>query len=346
MKTRYYLTVLCLIIGLSSVDAKVIRVNNLEPSNPAENTFSSLEEAYNSAVSGDTLYIEGSNVAYGSLTIAKRLVFIGPGYFLSENEGLSANKLEATVHTFTLANGSSGSKIMGLSFSQNNLARINLSVGNIEIIGCYFIRNGAIDVNLSNLENLVVQGNYFSSGAFSMSTLSSFQPPKNFLFSNNIVEGNFSMGKDNSTGTITNNLFRGSNVSFWVGSNANLQIHNNILLSTNLTNVVMPEQTGSNISHNISVSTQFLSTNNNQPNTTEADIFVTGENTLDGKYRIRTGGPADKKGKDGMDIGPFGGPRPYKLSGIPDLPVIYDLSSSGFGTADDKLPVTIKVRAN
>lgn len=177
-----------------------------------------------------------------------------------------------------------------------------------------------------------------------MSTTASFQPPKNFLLSNNIVEGNFSMIKDNSAGTITNNLFRGN--TFWTGTNANLQIYNNILLGTNVTNVTMPDQSGSNISHNISVSTQFPNTNNNQPNTTEADIFLTGENTLDGKYRIRSNGPADKKGKDGVDIGPFGGPRPYKLSGLPDLPVIYDLSSSGFGTPDGKLPVTIKARTN
>ena len=343
MKTHYYLTVLCLIMGISSAYAKVIRVNNLEPANPTENTFSNLQDAYNSAVSGDTLYLEGSNISYGSLTIAKRLVFIGPGYFLSENEGLSANKQEAIVHTFTLANGSSGSKIMGLSFAQASSTRIILSAENIEIVGCYFRANPAIQISLTNLENVVIHGNYFSSGVLSMSTASSFQPPKSFLFSNNIVEGNFGI-KDNSTGTIANNLFRGN--TFNVGVNANLQIHNNILLGTNVTNVVMPDQDGSNISHNISVSTQFPSANNNQPNTTEADIFVTGENTRDGKYRIRTGGPADKKGKDGVGIGPFGGPRPYKLSGIPDLPVIYDLSSSGFGTADGKLPVTIKVRAN
>lgn len=330
------------LLGISLVSfSKVIRVNNMEPTNSEQNSYNNLQDAYNSAVSGDTLYIEGSGNTYGSLTISKRLVFTGAGFFLSENSGLSANKLESIVHQFTFSNGSSGSKVLGLKFSTSSLSRISMSVGNLEISNCYFRLGANIVFSVDNLENIVVQSNFFVGGnPLSISSLRS--PPLNLVFSNNIVEGNFSL-LNQTTGIITNNFFMGN--TFSVGTNSNLQIHNNILIGTSSTNVVLPE-TSSNISHNISVSDQFPNSNNNQPNTVAADIFITGDNTTDGKYQIREGGPADGKGRNGADIGPFGGARPYKLSGLPGIPVVYDFSTDGFGNTDGKLPITVKVKSN
>tara|TARA_R110000868_G_scaffold11200_7_gene54905 strand:- start:42292 stop:43227 length:936 start_codon:yes stop_codon:yes gene_type:complete len=311
----------------------------MEESIPEENLYSNLEDAYKNSVSGDTLYIEGSNNEYGDLTIEKRLTLIGQGYFINENIGISSNKFETIVGRLILANGSSGSKIYGLRFDQSGLSSAYINVNNIEIGNCYF--RGTIRLNESNLENIIVNRSYFnSSGGFYLSGLT--DSPQNFIFSNNIVLGDFYL-KDKSSGTITNNVFKGSDFS--VGENANLQIHNNIFLGTEISDYLMPEE-GSNISHNISVAAPFSDGNNNQINIVEADVFITGDNSSDGKFQIREGGPADGKGKDGIDIGPFGGPKPYKLSGLPDIPTIYDFSTSGFGNADGKLPITIKVSAN
>jgi len=49
------------------------------------------------------------------------------------------------------------------------------------------------------------------------------------------------------------------------------------------------------------------------------------------------------KGTNGSDIGPFGGPDPYRLSGLPNLPNIYELSTTGL-VSGDKLPVHIKIK--
>jgi hypothetical protein len=340
MKRLIFTSIFLLGISLLSF-SKVIRVNNMEPTNSEQNTYDNLQDAYNSTVSGDTLYIEGSETSYGSLAISKRLVFIGTGFFLSENPGLSANKLESIVHQFTFSNGSSGSKVIGLKFDTSQLSRINLSVENIEISNCYFRNSAEINFNANNLENVVIQGNIFINGnPVSIGQLIS--PPLNLIFSNNIVLGNFTL-KDQVTGIITNNVFTGN--TFNVGENSNLQIHNNILLGTSSNNIVMPEAS-SNISHNISVSDQFPNSNSNQPNTVAADIFITGDNTSDGKYKIRESGPADGTGRNGADIGPFGGARPYRLSGLPEIPVVYDFSTDGFGNSDGKLPITVKVRSN
>lgn len=273
------------------------------------------------------------------MTIEKRLTLIGQGYFTNENLGISSNKFETIVGRIYLKNGSSGSKIYGLRFDRSGLSSVYIYVDNIEIGNCYF--RGTIGLYEDNLENIIVNRSYFnSSGGFYLSGLT--DSPQNFIFSNNIVVGNFKI-KDKSSGTITNNVFKGS--SFSVGENANLQIHNNIFLGTKLSDYEMPEE-GSNISHNISAIAPFSDGNNNQINVVEADVFITGDHSSDGKFKIRDGGPADGKGKDGIDIGPFGGPKPYKLSGLPDIPTIYDFSTSGFGNADGKLPITIKVSAN
>lgn len=53
---------LILLVGFTSFSySKIIRVNNLEESIPEENLYSNLEDAYKNSISGDTLYIEGSN---------------------------------------------------------------------------------------------------------------------------------------------------------------------------------------------------------------------------------------------------------------------------------------------
>lgn len=343
MKKFVILSVVCMLFCAYPLSAKVIRVNNQEPTNTEQSTYNALQDAYNSAVSGDTLYIEGSDVSYGSLEIAKKLVFIGSGFFLSENEGLSANKQTSIVRRFSFENGSAGSIVSGLSFTDpsTSASGIALISNNIEIIQCHFNKNSPITIGTSSIEGIVVQGCFFTSGVFSHSS-SSHRSPKGLLFSNNIIESGFLL-RDDATGIISNNVFTG--LTFNVGANSNLQIHNNILLGTNSNSVVLPE-TSSNISNNISVSDQFPNSNNNQPNTVAADIFITGDNTSDGKYKIREGGPADGTGRNGTDIGPFGGARPYNLSGLAGIPVVFDFSTDGFGNADKKLPITVKVRSN
>ena len=42
-------------------------------------------------------------------------------------------------------------------------------------------------------------------------------------------------------------------------------------------------------------------------------------------------------------MGPFGGPDPYRLSGLPYLPNIYELVTGGL-ISGDELPVRIKIK--
>lgn len=352
MKKNVLLPILWLLFCAYPLTAKVIRVNNQEPTNAQQITFNTLAEGYNNAVNGDTLYIEPSPTPHiGVIDVSKRVVFLGAGFFHAENEGLSSNTNTSTFNLrLNFMVGSSGSKVIGITFASWQ-SGIGLVESNIEINGCSFLSSGStslgrflpIDINVSNLENITISGCYFSPYDDNNGYIFSINdgvPIKNFVFINNITERRFWIA-NNTTGIIANNQFRGD--IFRVGVNSVLQIHNNIFLGS--PTPTLPSPLGSNFSHNIASSDRFGTENNNQADISETAIFVGGQSP-DAKYLIKENGPADGKGRDGVDIGPFGGPKPYKLSGLPDIPNIYDFSTSGIATPDGKLPVTIKVRAN
>ena len=71
--------------------------------------------------------------------------------------------------------------------------------------------------------------------------------------------------------------------------------------------------------------------------------FVTGTYSFDAQYQLAVNSPAQGAGVNGVDLGIFGGTTPYKLSGIPDLPLIYELNVPD--EANGSINVNIKVRA-
>ena len=75
------MTVRCLLliflVTLSATsEAAIIRVDN-RPGRPAD--FPDLGAAISKAQAGDTIYIAGSDITYGSVVLTKRLNLIGPG---------------------------------------------------------------------------------------------------------------------------------------------------------------------------------------------------------------------------------------------------------------------------
>ena len=101
MKTKK--TLFALVVSaflLSHASATIIRVNNQVALNDAASkTYKSFNDAYTAAVNGDTLMIEGSPTPYSvtnsEISIQKRLVIIGTGYFLTSNPQTQANNSES-----------------------------------------------------------------------------------------------------------------------------------------------------------------------------------------------------------------------------------------------------------
>ena len=107
-----------LLCGLLTVPlmATTYRVNNKVADNTSAKIYSTITKAQDAAQNGDTIMVEGSPDVYSdTFECTKRLIIKGPGYFLDENPGISANKLSARVGYIVFNQGSEGSVLIGVS---------------------------------------------------------------------------------------------------------------------------------------------------------------------------------------------------------------------------------------
>ena len=104
-KKIVFLAALCLTMGAY---ANILRVNNVDSSAP----YASIAAAVTAAVDGDTIMVEGSTVDYDETTINKRLVILGPGYWLRENGITTESAQSANINGITTTEG--GTVIMGI----------------------------------------------------------------------------------------------------------------------------------------------------------------------------------------------------------------------------------------
>jgi len=333
-----------------SVSAKIWIVD----SNPgsASKDFVNLQAAHDGASAGDTLYLIGSGVSYitSKVTINKRLIIIGPGYFL-ENPNTQVSLLSATLDKSTnnpceegliFAAGSEGSVIMGVTI----IGRIIISTSNILIKRNTFQWRLCGDNLLSYIR---VQGSFVSIVQNYM------QPPESSLGSSILVAPGF------SNISIRNNhlsTFSSTNPYSVISSGSGLEISNNVIQRTlNVSNALIQNNLfysavnpilapGSIIRNNIAINnTPFAATNGNLINVPLASIIV-GTGTTDGQWKLKEGSPALGTGFEGADMGMFGGAEPYILSGIPPIPTIYQLNAPTVGEKNTGLPITIKAKSN
>ena len=104
-KTIVFLAAFLFTIGAY---ANILRVNNVDSSAP----YASIAAAVTAAVDGDTIMVEGSTVDYDETTINKRLVILGPGYWLRENGITTESAQSANINGITTTEG--GTVIMGI----------------------------------------------------------------------------------------------------------------------------------------------------------------------------------------------------------------------------------------
>ena len=287
--------------------------------------FTSAQQAVNSSsvLSGDTLYFEGSMTSYGNLNLTKRLVIIGPGYFLGQNPQTQADLSYATIESLTFSLGSKGSVMTGMTLLSGTTIQdtaITLTRNNLGSVGVY---NPSI--------NNMITGNYIGNLYFSGS--------QGNTISNNLIIKDaqcwqgicFNLG-GNSSATVTNNIFRGCQTI------ENCLYENNIATGTAPGGNDTFTATNSTVYNNIGASAQYGTENGNQQNVDMALVFInTGSD--DGRYQLAAGSPALGAGVDGIDCGIFGGPDPYVLSGIPNLPSIWYIAIDGNA-------VTVKARSH
>jgi len=333
---KIYTIIFCGILAIPLI-AATYRVNNQLTANTAVRIYTTLQAAHDAAATGDTIMVEGSPLAYGdSFTCTKRLVIKGPGYFLDENTGISANKLSALfTNQFHLDDGASGTVLMGIihqtSYLSVNTNNITLRRCKLELLAA---ENGVSDLTLS--------GCYFESASIYPNIGSNLVT--NLIVTNCIIRGAINLSPG-CTGTFINNIFTSSIIFIPTG----FVMKNNILFNTDKTSVTLPALDAA-VSYNISISDHFGTSNNNKANVSATTLF-TGDATesTDGKWQLETGSPATGAGEPigttPVDCGAFSGLQPYILSGLPAGPVVYELNVSSYAKPDGKLPMTIKVKS-
>ncbi|MEO8412589.1 MAG: hypothetical protein ABI472_02980 [Ginsengibacter sp.] len=304
---------------------------------------------------GDTIHVEGSTDNYTGATISKKLVIIGTGYFLTNNPKTNSNTLETRVRFFTFNANSQGSQVIGIRIVHGgNTADgiVYVNVSGITIKRCLIEQTVEFGFLLSDvyiLENFFP--NTSISNAISTNGNTTFTPPTDIIFNNNICQKTLTWGSPLANPTTlwpilqcNNNVFDGPdnlatpNLAF-----STSEFKNNILMPTNA-KVNIAASAGV-IAYNIgTLSTQFGTADNNLVVPAITSLFVSSAST-DGAYQIANASQAGNNGSDGTDRGAFGGSAVtsrYTLSGLAAIPVVYEITTPG--ATSTNLPVTISAR--
>ena len=341
MKKVIVIALSMLIIFSQTSFAKIWRVNN----NTAVNAnYTNIQAAIDAVttLNGDTIHVEASAAGYGNCYLSKKLFIIGPGYFLTETSPLVANvKTQvnpniAYLNFMQMQVGSKGSVVSGMYI--NSYCVIQDTA--VTVQHCYI--NGSVyfgdNYTITGAINDTIRQNYITGGfTCGYNTTGKF---KNILVYNNIIGGqtgaDFSANINNVDGFFINNSFvyfysSGSNNPVFF-STANIVYQNNIFGFVNF-----GAYQSSNVYFNNICNGSGVPAGNSNVQNVDASAVVYNDwigngagFSSDGRYQLKpTSNPALNAGTiNGTTIncGAFGGPAPYILSGMSNVPSIYALT--------------------
>ncbi len=349
-------------IGIALVQttqAKIWRLNN-NGNNPVPAIVAdftgTLQAAHDnpSVVSGDTLHVEQSPTTYGACIFTKRVVVIGPGYFLNLNPQTQVNtSYGATVGDLTFYNAlAASSQVFGLTTGNVFMGVNNLLISRCAITGVIVIGN----TNASNISGMAVRqcyhtgaGNYVASvrnntGAGLITNMeftnnlfiyptNLFQTPVlldnrvSGLFKNNVVYGYYALNMQN--------FYLLNNIQYTVAGPTNT-----------FANCIIENNVGTAAGQFVSPAGSNNTLNPGNLTATLAQIAFTGGSSTDGAYKIGPASVAIGAGKSGVDAGAYAGDYPYKLSGIAPVPNIYALTVAPIAAGATSISVTVSAKGN
>jgi hypothetical protein len=326
-------TIVCLLIAGTAFSQNHWRVNNAIG---IDADFKDIQSAFDSATAGDIIYIEGTNIPYGSATASKPFTIIGTGYFLAVNDSTQANLAPSITAILTLNSGAEGTYMAGLTTSSLRIGASNV------IIERNNLSNISIGYN-NDVGNIVIRQNYINS-------ISDHNYYSSAVIQNNIVTYNIS-SSIKANWLIYNNTFYSSYTSNSGLINVyNSSIKNNIVINTSSSvNYhcinTSPEQ-NNNIGRNVCNKEPYnMPVPGNNIWTAEIDAIIINEGSAEQKLYLAEGSPAIGYGEGGIDCGAYGGLKPYILSGMPPVPHIFKASVPVSATTTSGLPVNVKIKS-
>jgi len=289
--------------------AGIIVVDN----NPgATGQYSSLQEAIDASLAGDTIYVNGSPVSYGNVATDKKLILIGPGRNPQKDGGIGA-----TVGNIFLSPGSDGTVINGFTGSVVNG---EVQVDDITILGSRFAGITIVGANYI-IENCIIStGSLVGIGTIMVGA-------GNILIQNNIINGGIS-NFNSATVYIRNNVFVQNRDAFalsWSVPVYNAIVENNIFYGRGPANC-----SSCTFNNNLTFGTSLDSINGSDNIIAVNPEFVNvplpgGINLLfsfNYDWSLGSSSPGLGKGSDGKDVGLYGGAGSYSAGGEPAIPQI------------------------
>ena len=319
--------VLFLVMTLSSISlqAKIWIVNN-----NGVGDFTSFDAAVTGMAAGDTLYLVPSTTAYTIATsIAKRVHVFGVGYWLAENNILGSgiagqNAILNASNVNELIAGSEGSSFEGVQFGATTF---NVHADNVTFKRCRFDNTNVygrsssdFTKNISFVQCWLGAVIWFESPLFSNSYVYNPELVRSATFDQCVIN-RFSpeiQGMDVQNSTITNSIILG-NISTEVTNSASNNIFSYTIVVTNNTAV-----TGTGVQRNVA-----------------ANTVTTVANSNDALYILPTSSPAIAAGSSGQNIGMFGGTSPYRLSGVPSIPLMTKFDSDAVVSKESGVNISI-----
>mgnify|MGYP000846842520 FL=1 len=345
---KKYFFLLSFILAAYALHARVIRVNNngVNCSNPLD-CYTSLTAAYNASNPGDTIHLEPSATSYGNFTFAKPLVILGNGFFLGNsaangNENLQYNTTATNCGNITVSSDADGIIIKGLYINILNTSGSNASNTLDNII---IERNRVINGTSVNwTKNLYMVGNYIGN-TLNTGLNSTSGNNANYYIANNVL---WSFGFNTTdNGVFENNILTGGSQP------VSLEIYNSIV-QNNISATSTTHTFGNcTVRNNLGAGTggnSYGTLNGNVTSVVMANVFTDFANSSaaysgDSRWLLKAGSPALGSGYNGVDCGIFGGNNPYALSGMPNIPSIYEFAAPAT-VSGDTISISISSKIN
>ncbi|MBK7849716.1 MAG: hypothetical protein IPJ66_00910 [Bacteroidetes bacterium] len=374
LKLIFWLAIFATIVFNGSVNANKWRVNRISNyltngthygenlgGNSVFPVFDTPDNAQNSNLVSDydTLYLEGTgnSLSYPGFTLTRPLVLIGTGYFLDLNaaSNVSNDQVETRMDNIVFAPGSEGSQIIGVHVV--SAYGIDVSTSNIMVKRCLIEADITLGYTATMADITIIQNfiNNSNSSNGSGVVASGYGIPQNLIISHNIFMKILSLYNNTGTYNIAecnNNVFDCPVISGTASIRLNTpSFQNNIIKTANAIVDLNSGIASSNVIYNVCATASQLNTTDPQWHnllvSNMQTIFVPVSTSTDGNYQLDPTWAALNQGSAGGDRGAYGGPSitsRYTLSGLPPVPVIYDITTTGVASPVTGLPVTIKAR--
>jgi len=338
MKLQISISII-LLISISISNAAILTVDRA----PHAGQYKTLQEAHDAANDGDSIYVYPSTSSYNSITISKKIKFLGTGY------SRSSDVVKPTLLTGRMIfnEGSDGSILEGFG----GVFYVTIDANNIMIKRNLIY---GITILANHKQNTILQNYIYNNTTNYLVTIN--ENNEVFITNNKLWNMQskascscgggdfFGRGINASNPTITIILFHNVISTPCAHHNDSLALN---LLGSNIdvqNNIIVNGKVSAStqyFNYNMSNANQLPNANGNIQNINMDTVFVkTGSD-----FHLLENSPAKGAGRNGVDMGIYGGSTPFVDNGIPTAPSIIQIEADHVASQKHGLDITIKAKS-